>query len=85
MSEAKSRMERGLAMRAIILGSALLFSLPLFAQESNDVLVMKNGDRFTCAPVEFVVLRKLGRPPSVTLPGSDYGTSSGLSWTFGNR
>jgi Protein of unknown function, DUF481 len=48
MSDAKSRMERGLAMRAIILGSAFLFSLPLFAQESNDVLVMKNGDRFTC-------------------------------------
>jgi hypothetical protein len=24
------------------------------------------------------------RPP-VTLPKSDYGTSSGLSWTFGNR
>ena len=23
--------------------------------------------------------------PSPTLSGSDYGTSSGLSWTFGNR
>ena len=23
--------------------------------------------------------------PPATLPGSDYGTSSGLSWTFGNR
>src|ERR1700722_11146386 len=48
MSEAKSRMERGLAMRIIILSSAFLFSLPLFAQEGNDVLVMKNGDHFTC-------------------------------------
>src|ERR1700733_11379868 len=48
MSEAKSRMERGLAMRIIILSSAFLFSLPLFAQEGNDVLVMKNGDRLTC-------------------------------------
>jgi hypothetical protein len=34
--------------RAIILGSAFLFSLPLFAQGKDDVLVMKNGDRFTC-------------------------------------
>jgi len=35
-------------IRAIILSSTLLISLPLFAQGSNDVLVMKNGDRFTC-------------------------------------
>src|SRR5271170_2514963 len=50
MSEAKSRKGCGpvMTIRAIILGSALLFSLPLLAQENNDVLVMKNGDRFTC-------------------------------------
>src|SRR5437870_9988574 len=35
-------------IRAIILGSIFLFSLPLFAQGKDDVLVMKNGDRFTC-------------------------------------
>jgi hypothetical protein len=34
--------------RCIILGSAFLFSLPLFAQGKDDVLVMKNGDHFTC-------------------------------------
>jgi len=50
ISEAKSRIEPGLAMtiRAVILSFALLSSLPLFAQESNDVIVMKNGDRLTC-------------------------------------
>ncbi len=35
-------------IRAMILGSAILFPLPLFAKGTNDVLVMKNGDRFTC-------------------------------------
>jgi putative salt-induced outer membrane protein YdiY len=34
--------------RAIIFLSALLFSAPLIAQENTDVIVMKNGDRFTC-------------------------------------
>jgi hypothetical protein len=34
-------------IRAIVFSSTLLFSLPLIAQK-NDVLVMKNGDRFTC-------------------------------------
>jgi hypothetical protein len=49
-SETKGRMGCGpvVTIRAIILGSALLSSLPLFAEENNDVLVMKNGDRFTC-------------------------------------
>jgi hypothetical protein len=37
-----------LTIRSIILSSALLFSLRLFAQESKDIIVMKNGDRFTC-------------------------------------
>jgi hypothetical protein len=48
--EAKGPVGRGPAMtiRAITLGSAFLFSLPLSAQKNNDVLVMKNGDRFTC-------------------------------------
>jgi hypothetical protein len=43
-------METGHAVtiRAIVLSSTLFFSLPLFAQDKNDVLVMKNGDRFTC-------------------------------------
>jgi hypothetical protein len=35
-------------IRAFILCSALLFSAPLFAQGKTDVIVMKNGDRFTC-------------------------------------
>src|ERR1700728_2750368 len=35
-------------IRALILCSALLFSVPLFAQGKTDVIVMKNGDRFTC-------------------------------------
>ena len=35
-------------IRAIILSSTLLLSLPLFAKDKNDILVMKNGDRFTC-------------------------------------
>jgi hypothetical protein len=43
-------METGHAMniRALILCSALLLSMPLLAQEKTDVIVMKNGDRFTC-------------------------------------
>jgi hypothetical protein len=35
-------------IRAIVLCSILLFSMPLFAREKSDVIVMKNGDRFTC-------------------------------------
>jgi Protein of unknown function, DUF481 len=35
-------------IRAMIFTSTLLFSLPLVAQQKDDVLVMKNGDRFTC-------------------------------------
>jgi Protein of unknown function, DUF481 len=34
--------------RAIVLFCTLLFSVPLFAREKTDVIVMKNGDRFTC-------------------------------------
>lgn len=34
-------------LRAVILSLALLLSLPLFAREKTDVLVMKNGDRLT--------------------------------------
>jgi hypothetical protein len=34
--------------RAIVLFSTLLLSVPLFAREKTDVIVMKNGDRFTC-------------------------------------
>jgi putative salt-induced outer membrane protein YdiY len=34
-------------IRAAILCSYLLLALPLFARESTDVIVMRNGDRFT--------------------------------------
>ena len=34
-------------IRAAILSCFLLFALPLFARESTDVLVMRNGDRLT--------------------------------------
>ncbi len=40
--------EYAVAIRVIILCSALLFSVTLFAQENSDVIMMKNGDRFTC-------------------------------------
>jgi hypothetical protein len=50
LPEAKSSMERKRVMtiRATILSFVLLFPLPLFAQGSNDIIVMKNGDKFTC-------------------------------------
>jgi Protein of unknown function, DUF481 len=50
MPEIRNGMEAGRAVtiRAIIFISTLLFTLPLFAQDKSDVLVMKNGDRFTC-------------------------------------
>jgi Protein of unknown function, DUF481 len=35
-------------IRAVILCSYLLVTLPLFARDSTDVIVMKNGDHFTC-------------------------------------
>jgi hypothetical protein len=43
-------METGLTMtnRGTLLSLALLLSLPLCAQESKDMIVMKNGDKFTC-------------------------------------
>jgi Protein of unknown function, DUF481 len=34
-------------LRTAILCAYLLFALPLFARESTDVIVMRNGDRFT--------------------------------------
>ena len=34
-------------MRAVILSCALLLSTHLFARESTDVIVMKNGDHLT--------------------------------------
>jgi Protein of unknown function, DUF481 len=39
---------RGVNIRACIFSLAVLFSLPVAAQEKTDVIVMKNGDRFTC-------------------------------------
>lgn len=35
-------------LRAIILSCALLSLTPVFARESTDVIVMKNGDHITC-------------------------------------
>jgi hypothetical protein len=35
-------------IRVIILIWILLFSLPLFARDNTDIIVMKNGDRMTC-------------------------------------
>jgi putative salt-induced outer membrane protein YdiY len=46
--ENTSRQEDAMTIRLLILCTALLFSVPLFAQENTDVIVMKNGDRFTC-------------------------------------
>jgi len=37
-----------MTIRAIILSFSLLFTVPLFAREKTDVIVMKNGDRWTC-------------------------------------
>jgi hypothetical protein len=35
-------------MRVVFVGVALVFSIPLFAREQTDILVMKNGDRMKC-------------------------------------
>jgi hypothetical protein len=35
-------------IRALILSSALLLAVPLFALDKTDVMIMKNGDRMTC-------------------------------------
>jgi hypothetical protein len=93
-------MEKGdaLVIRAIILCTTLFFSVPLFAQKNMDVLFMKNGDGRhlnTNATYFIKVVNDLSwnvslygswdsRPPA-TFPKSDYDSSSGLSWTFGNR
>jgi|HubBroStandDraft_5_1064220.scaffolds.fasta_scaffold26424_2 hypothetical protein len=37
-----------MTIRATILCSILLLTLPLFAREKSDVIVMTNGDHFTC-------------------------------------
>jgi hypothetical protein len=37
-----------MSVRGIVFSLTLLFSSPLFARESNDIIVMKNGDRMTC-------------------------------------
>jgi putative salt-induced outer membrane protein YdiY len=49
MPDVRNGMEAGRAVtiRAIVFISTLLSSLPLVAQESKDVIVMKNGDRIT--------------------------------------
>src|SRR5271168_2187672 len=41
------RTKPAMNMRAVILSCALLMTTPLFARESTDVIVMKNGDRLT--------------------------------------
>jgi hypothetical protein len=35
-------------IRVVLLSVTLVFSMPLFARDNSDVLVMKNGDRLTC-------------------------------------
>src|ERR1700678_3701562 len=35
-------------IRPIAFSLIFLFTLPLFARDKTDVIVMKNGDRFTC-------------------------------------
>ena len=35
-------------IRVILLIGVLIFTIPLFARDKTDVLVMKNGDRMTC-------------------------------------
>ena len=40
--------ERAMKIKVIVLSCVVLFSLPLFAREKTDVVVMKNGDRLTC-------------------------------------
>ncbi len=37
-----------MTIRALILCSTLLCAVPLCAQKNSDVIIMKNGDRFTC-------------------------------------
>jgi hypothetical protein len=46
----ENSMKRAATMniRTLILSTALLVAVPLFARENTDVLVMKNGDRMTC-------------------------------------
>jgi putative salt-induced outer membrane protein YdiY len=39
---------RPINFRLILFVCSFLFSLPLFARENTDVIVMKNGDRITC-------------------------------------
>ena len=39
---------RAVTIRAIVLCCVFLFSARLYAQKNTDVIVMKNGDRFTC-------------------------------------
>jgi len=48
-SNARSRCGTRQAMniRVIVFGFTLLFSSPLFARDSKDIIVMKNGDRMT--------------------------------------
>src|SRR5215470_13875775 len=38
-----------MCIRYILLNAVLCLSVPLFARNKTDVLVMKNGDRMTCA------------------------------------
>jgi hypothetical protein len=46
--EPPSRAGCAVTIRAIILCCAFLSFAPLFAQRNTDIIVMKNGDRFTC-------------------------------------
>src|SRR5271169_6628389 len=50
MPEEKNSLKVGsvMSIRAVILSFTLLLTVPLFAREKTDVIVMKNGDRLTC-------------------------------------
>jgi hypothetical protein len=50
MPGVENSMKRAATMniRSLILSTALLVAVPLFARENTDVLVVKNGDRMTC-------------------------------------
>ena len=74
-------------IRAIILCCVFLFSACLYAQRNTDVIVMKNGDRFTCeikglsagvlsvkvkpVPVQQVVVAVCNGQPTAALPGEN--------------
>ena len=65
---------RVIVQTLIIVASAVVFSTPLAARESTDVIIMKNGDRFTCT------IKRL--EAGVLYVGLDYADGDvSLDWT----